>query len=36
MGNSVYYGLMLNIIDAVIVDWLCFQTKKTSKCLEIR
>ena len=29
-------GLMLDIVDAVIVVWLCFQTKKTSKCLKIR
>ena len=36
MQTIIYYGLMLDIVDAVIVVWLCFQTKKTSKCLKIR
>ena len=36
LQTIIYYGLMLDIVDAVIVVWLCFQTKKTSKCLEIR
>ena len=36
LQTIIYYDLMLDIVDAVIVVWLCFQTGKTSKCLEIR
>ena len=31
LQTIIYYGLMLDIVDAVIVVWLCFQTKKTFK-----